>query len=309
MTDILAALAPVILVIIVGLVLKRSALLGEAAWVGIENLCYYVLFPALLVKTLATADVGGGDVLAFVAMVLFAIFAMSVLMWFARGTMTDTFGATPAAFASLFQGATRWHGFIALSIAGFLLGDEAIAYMAITMAVIIPPLNIINVMVLGHLVGGGNGVTDTLLKLARNPFVLACLVGSVLNLSGIGLPGVLFPVFDMVGSGALGVSMLVVGAGLQFRRIMADRRLVVLGTAIRLVGMPALMFIGAALFGIDGMPRTVAIIASAVPTAASGYVLSRQMGGDAPLMANLITVQVVASTTTLPLMIWIAQSL
>ena len=130
-----------------------------------------------------------------------------------------------------------------------------------------------------------------------------------MNLSGIGMPGVMYPVFDMLGSGALGVGMLVVGAGLQFRRIIADQRLILLGTMVRLLGMPALMFAGAALFGVGGMPRTVAVIAAAVPTAASGYVLARQMGGDAPLMANLITVQVVMSIVTFPLMISIAQSL
>lgn len=309
MIGVLSALAPVLLVILIGILLRRTTLLGDGAWAGIENLCYFVLFPALLIKTLATADVGSGDVMAFIGTVLFAIFAMSLLLWLAKGVLLEGFGATPAAFTSLFQGATRWHSFIALSIAGFLLGDEAIAYMAITMAAIIPPLNIINVMVLGHLVGGGNGLRDTLSKLASNPFILACLIGSVLNLSGIGLPGVLYPVFDMVGSGALGVSMLVVGAGLQFRRILADHRLVAIGTVVRLLGMPALMFAGAALFGVEGMPLTVAVIAAAVPTAASGYVLARQLGGDAPLMANLITVQVVVSVITLPVMIWIAQSL
>jgi hypothetical protein len=70
--------------------------------------------------------------------------------------------------------------------------------------------------------------------------------------------------------------------------------------------MPLLMFTGAWLFGIEGVPRTVAVIAAAVPTASTSYILARQMGGDAPLMANLITVQVVAAALTLPVMIWLA---
>jgi predicted permease len=71
--------------------------------------------------------------------------------------------------------------------------------------------------------------------------------------------------------------------------------------------MPLLMFTGGWLFGIQGLPLTVAVLAGAVPTASSSYVLARQMGGDAPLMANLITVQVIVSVVTLPLMIWLAQ--
>ncbi|MET0012983.1 MAG: AEC family transporter [Sedimenticola sp.] len=306
MLSIINALIPVILVILLGLLLKRSPVIGENQWRGIENLCYYVLFPALLIKTLATAQIGSTEVLSFAGMVLFAIFAMSGIMLAAYPLMKGQFGISPATFTSLLQGATRWHGFIALSIVGFLLGEEAIAYMAIIMATIIPPLNIINVAVLASLVGGGNGLGDVVKKLFRNPFIIACLVGALLNLTGIGLSGPLYQVFDMVGSGALGLGLLVVGAGLEFRKVLEHRFLVAFGTCVRLLGMPLLMFTGAWLFGIEGLPLTVAVIAAAVPTASTSYVLARQMGGDAPLMANLITVQVIVSVITLPLMIWLA---
>ncbi|MET0081643.1 MAG: AEC family transporter [Sedimenticola sp.] len=306
MLSIINALIPVILVILLGLLLKRLPVIGESQWRGIENLCYYVLFPALLIKTLATAQIGSTEVLSFSGMVLFAIFAMSGIMLAAYPLLKGQFGVGAASFCSLLQGATRWHGFIALSIVGFLLGDEGVAYMAITMAVIIPPLNIINVAVMASLVGSGNALGDVVKKLFRNPFIIACVVGALLNLTGIGLSGSLYQAFDMLGSGALGIGLLVVGAGLEFSKVVEHRFLVAFGTCIRLLGMPLLMFIGAWLFGIEGMPLTVAVIAAAVPTAASSYILARQMGGDAPLMANLITVQVVTSVITLPLMIWLA---
>jgi predicted permease len=306
MLSIIYALTPVILVILLGALLKRSAILQQEHWSGLENLCYFVLFPALLIKTLATARIGSFEILLFSGMVLFAIFAMTALMLLSRPLLKNYLAVNDAAFTSLFQGATRWHGFIALSIVGFLLGDEAIAYMAIVMAVIIPPLNIINVSVLARFAEGENNLGQVLEKIARNPFILACLVGAVLNLSGVGLPSPLYGAFDMVGAGALGVGLLVVGAGLQFSKVAEDRFTVGYGTAVRLLGMPLLMFTGAWLFGIEGMPRTVAVIAGAVPTAASSYVLARQMGGDATLMANLITVQVIVSVFTLPLMIWLA---
>jgi predicted permease len=60
---------------------------------------------------------------------------------------------------------------------------------------------------------------------------------------------------------------------------------------------------------LDGLPRTIAIIAGAVPTASTAYVMARQMGGDAQLMANIVTIQVMLSAITLPLFIYIAQIL
>ena len=130
--------------------------------------------------------------------------------------------------------------------------------------------------------------------------------GAGLNLTGIGLPVPFYDVFNILGGGALGLGLLTVGAGLQVGKIKAHRGLVLFGALLRLLGMPLLMFSGAWLFGIDGLPLVVAVLAGAVPTAASSYVLARQMGGDAPLMANLITVQVLLAIVTLPSMMWLA---
>lgn len=300
------ALIPVIVIILLGMLLRRSTLFTDESWLGFENLCYFVLFPALLVKTLATARIASTELLLFSAMVLFAIFGMSLLLLLFQPLMRRWLGIGGPAFTSLFQGATRWHGFIALSIVGLLYGDEGVAYMAIIMAVIIPPLNVINVSVLARFSDGDSGLGDVLHKLLRNPFIIACVAGAVLNLTGIGLPSQIFSLLDILGGGALGLGLLTVGAGLHFSLVLDHRLLVSFGAAIRLLGMPLLMFCGAWLFGVEGVPRTVAVIAAAVPTASTSYILARQMGGDAPLMANLITVQVIVASLTLPVMIWLA---
>jgi hypothetical protein len=300
------ALIPVIAIILLGMLLRRTPLFTDESWLGFENLCYFVLFPALLIKTLATAKIASTELLLFSAMVLFAIFGMSLLLLLFQPLMRRWLGIGGASFTSLFQGATRWHGFIALSIVGLLFGDEGVAYMAIIMAVIIPPLNVINVSVLARFTDGDSGLRDVLRKLLKNPFIIACGIGATLNLSGFGLPPQIFSLLDILGGGALGLGLLTVGAGLHFSLVLDHRLLVSFGAAIRLLGMPLLMFTGAWLFGIEGVPRTVAVIAAAVPTASTSYILARQMGGDAPLMANLITVQVVAAALTLPVMIWLA---
>jgi hypothetical protein len=130
----------------------------------------------------------------------------------------------------------------------------------------------------------------------------------LLNYTGVGLPSLLYHTADIIGSGALGIGLLTVGAGIHLSGIREHRGLVVFGALLRLLGMPALMFSGCLLFGVEGLPRTVAMLAASVPTAAASFVLARQMGGDAPLMANLITLQVIAATVTLPLIIWLTYS-
>jgi hypothetical protein len=160
-------------------------------------------------------------------------------------------------------------------------------------------------MVLAHYGDAEGNLSQVLGKLLKNPFIIACALGASLNISGLGLTPMLYQAADIIGSGALGMGLLTVGAGIHLSGIRAQRGLVVFGALLRLLGMPALMFSGCLLFGVDGLPRSVAMLAAAVPTAAASFVLARQMGGDAPLMANLITLQVIMAVVTLPLIIWL----
>ena len=306
---VISALLPVFTVIVLGYYLRHSSLLDESAWRGLENLCYFVLFPVLLVKTLAVADIGSAEIVRFSGALLFAIFTMTGLLLLLYPLLHRYFNISRAAFSSLVQGATRWHGFIALSIVGLLLGDVGVAYLAVTMAVIIPPLNIINIIVLAHYGEIENNLLQVLGKLVRNPFIIACALGAFLNITGLGLAPLLYNIADIIGSGALGLGLLAVGAGIHLSGIRDHRGLVVFGALLRLLGMPLLMLAGCLLFGVEGLPRTIAMLAGAVPTASSSFVLARQMGGDAPLMANLITLQVFAAVVTLPLVIWVSQTL
>ena len=306
---VISALLPVFTVIVLGYYLRHSSLLDESAWRGLENLCYFVLFPVLLVKTLAVADIGSAEIVRFSGALLFAIFTMTGLLLLLYPLLHRYFNVSRAAFSSLVQGATRWHGFIALSIVGLLLGDVGVAYLAVTMAVIIPPLNIINIIVLAHYGEIENNLLQVLGKLVKNPFIIACALGAFLNITGLGLAPLLYNIADIIGSGALGLGLLAVGAGIHLSGIRDHRGLVVFGALLRLLGMPLLMLAGCLLFGVEGLPRTIAMLAGAVPTASSSFVLARQMGGDAPLMANLITLQVIAAVVTLPLVIWVSQTL
>ncbi len=306
---VISALLPVFTVIVLGYYLRHSSLLDESAWRGLENLCYFVLFPVLLVKTLAVADIGSAEIVRFSGALLFAIFTMTGLLLLLYPLLHRYFNVSRAAFSSLVQGATRWHGFIALSIVGLLLGDVGVAYLAVTMAVIIPPLNVINIIVLANYGEIENNLLQVLGKLVRNPFIIACALGAFLNITGLGLAPLLYNIADIIGSGALGLGLLAVGAGIHLSGIRDHRGLVVFGALLRLLGMPVLMLAGCLLFGVEGLPRTIAMLAGAVPTASSSFVLARQMGGDAPLMANLITLQVFAAVVTLPLVIWVSQTL
>ena len=68
--------------------------------------------------------------------------------------------------------------------------------------------------------------------------------------------------------------------------------------------------IGLALwFGLSGANLVIVAACSAVPTSPSSYVLARQMGGDAPLLAQIITLQTIFAVITMPVVIALMRGL
>ena len=51
-------------------------------------------------------------------------------------------------FSSVFQGATRFHGFVAIAVIGPLYGDAGLTLAALALAIMVPLLNVISVIVL-----------------------------------------------------------------------------------------------------------------------------------------------------------------
>jgi predicted permease len=75
---------------------------------------------------------------------------------------------------------------------------------------------------------------------------------------------------------------------------------------LKLLAMPLIMAGTLMLMGVEGQAFAVAMLCAAVPTGSGAYVLARQMGGDAPMVANMLTLQVIAAALTIPLVLYLA---
>ncbi len=186
MESITGALGPLFLLILLGALLGNRRWPSSEFWVQMERVIYFVLFPAMLVGTLATADVSQVPVgrLALVLLGAMALFGMA--LWHFRGWLA----LEPAAFTSVFQGAVRFNTYVGVAGAAALHGSLGATTAAVAVALMVP---IVNVMCVASFVAAGTlgsaSVGKSALALIKNPLILGCLVGIALNLSGIGLPG------------------------------------------------------------------------------------------------------------------------
>jgi predicted permease len=302
MTFAIAALLPVFLTIILGTGLRALQMIRDDQWAAIDHVCYYVLFPAIIVKEIAGADFAGLPVARMAIALILGVIVMSAVLLALRRPLSALLSLDGRRYSSLFQGATRWHTFIALAIVPPLFGNGALALAAIAAAAMTPLLNVINVAVLGiYAAGRPPEPRSLLLAIVRNPFVLSCVTGILFQTLGIPLPKTLFLMLDIIGKGALGLALLAAGAGLRFHELRATSATLALAVALKLVAMPLFVYAFTQILSVSGTPQHVAVICAAVPTGSGAYVLAKKMGGDAPLIASILTLQVIVAALTLPL--------
>ena len=111
---------------------------------------------------------------------------------------------------------------------------------------------------------------------------------------------------DLIASASLGLGLVTVGAGLRVADALKPQPSVLLTVLLKLIVFPLVAVTLALAFGLSGEIVVMIALGAAVPTAMNGYVLAKQMGGDADLYAAAATVQTVAAFFTIPVVLYLA---
>ncbi len=301
------SLVPIFTLIALGFILRKSGLIKNDQWRGVELICFWLLFPALLITTLVNAELSFGELAPFAMSLFSMIVAMTIIVWLARIPLSNMWNVKGPAFTTIFQTSTRWHGFIAFAIVDDLFGAKGLAILAIAFIVIVPYINIVNIMVLATYAGKEKASFKKIaVTIIKNPLIIGITIGIVLKLSNFELPAPIFTTLELLGRGALGISLLALGAGISWMALKKSGKEVIFASVMRLMITPIFAVGFGLAFGVSGDMFIILIIASAVPTAVNGYILARTMGGDAELYAATSSAQVIISFFSLPLIIWIA---
>jgi len=304
MSAVFASLIPTFLIIATGWLCRATGFVTDQQWSGVERATYVIFFPALIIDTLSRADLTSVPVFGVGGALIGAILTMAALVLALRPILERSFGIDGPSFTSIFQGATRWNTFVGIAVAGTLFGQRGVALIAVAIAAMVPLLNLLAFYVFIRFAGRPRqSPWEILRSFVTNPFIWSCAVGLMLNLLLPPLPKPLAGYIEVIGRAALAAGLLIVGAGLDIRRLAKPGLPHVLTAGLKLVLMPVMAVALARFLGVDGNDLAVTIVAASVPTASAAYVLARQMGGNAPLMAEILTLQTLVALISMPTLI------
>lgn len=293
------ALVPVVLLIALGYALKRTMITAETFWSDAERLSYRVLLPALFLYSLATADTDDLPVRALAGVLIASTVAVAVLVIACKPMLR----LKDDAFTSVFQGSIRFNNYIGVTIAGGLFGTKGIAFAAVCNAAIVPTVNVLCVLVFARFGSARLSFSGVVRQLVTNPLILACAGGILLQALDLHLPPGIAPAIQALGAASMPLGLLCIGAALRFGAARSWTAPILASSSAKFALMPAATFLAAQLVGLGSHALIIAVLFQALPTASSSYIMARQLGGDAPLMAGITATQTLLGIAAVPLVV------
>ena len=296
MTTIFPIVSSILLVMLLGYGLSKKLLTDSLFWQGISKLSYWVLFPVLIVRTLAHATIDTGLLLP-----LFTIFTVALILILVYCVLVARLlGLDGASTAALTQGGMRHNGFIGLAVLVDIFGLPGQELGALIIAVLLPSTNILSVLSVSFLVRKNQPQqqflpTLILKELLRNPMLVGVAIGLLLNVLSISIPTILDQSMDLVSRAALPLLLLSVGASLKMSSLRGRWLPLMAALSAKFLVFPVLFLGGAWWFNLSPLVTVCVVVFGALPTAVSAYPFIQQMGGNAKLMADIITLQTLAS--------------
>jgi len=289
---------PNFVLIVIGLVLARRFDFGRDFWAGLEKLVYYVLFPALLFRSLALAKID----FAATAWPIAAALAFTLAGFGLSLVAGPLFRMDRKLLAAASQCGYRFNTYVGLAIAGSVYGTQGVALAAILLGVMIPLANVLAVAMLA-----AHGSRGFLYELATHPLVVSSVLGLAWNALGLALPSFADQTLNLLAITALPAGLLAVGAAMRIESGQGSAAAHAWWLAVKLVAVPAIAWGLARALGIEGMQARILLLCAALPTATNAYILAVRMTGDGRAVATQITIGTILAMATIPA--WLAAPL
>lgn len=295
----LNAVAPIILMIVLGYILKKLKLMTADFSKMANKLVFKLFLPAMLFlnvyKIETSKDLDFSYIIyVFVCVLVFFILAFPMVILCSkererRGVLMQ------AAFRSNYA-------LIGIPLAQSLFGDEGAAVATLLSALVIPLFNVLAVICLSVYGEGKPSFRKIVADILKNPLILSIAVGGViLIIRNIFVKnGIEFrlsniePVYKLMtylSNVATPLALLVLGAQFEFSTVGKVKREIISGVLVRNLIVPVLGLGTAVLFfreNFNGAHFAAFVAVFTSPLAVSSVAMAQEMKGDAKLAGQLV---------------------
>jgi malonate transporter and related proteins len=296
---------PVFAVILTGWIVGYTGYLSRALSGALIHFAYNIAMPALLIVTIAQEPAhslinwrflvafGGGSLLCFI--LVFGVMSIHG----SRSLATRTMYGIAASMTNT--------GFVALPVLAAIYGQRAVLPAAIAtvfVTVVMFPAAVI-LLELGQRDAHDSRTATivTVKHLVLNPMVMSTLIGMLLSILGLRMPGPVTAYFGILAGALTPCALFAIGLGLSIDGLRANIVQASLLSAVKLVIMPLIVYGLSMLLGLDPLYTIAAVICAAVPTAKTVYILAGEYHCKEMMVASTVSMTTLASIVSL--VVWL----
>lgn len=307
MLSTLAVVLPIFALILTGWLARRSGVLGPNSTSEVNRFVVYLALPALLFDIIAHthwAQVWQPAFTAVFGLSSFSVFAFTVALRLKRPRhLAD------AAIDGLNAGYAN-AGFIGIPLAAVALGKDALAPTLVATLMTVCLLFAVAIVLIeiglqqekrrAHL------VMKVLRALAKNPLLIAPILGMIVPLSGLTIPDPIETFLKLLGGAASPCALVALGLFLAEKRQPGaegqgrDFASIAVLVALKLVAQPLIAWV-LGVFVIKLPPQLLhtAVLLAALPTGTGPFMLAEFYGREAEITSDSILISTALSVITL----------
>lgn len=298
--SIINILAPVFILVGLGVLLKSSKLLSETFFEECAKFTYWVALPALLFYKISYArfdlDTTWKISLAMISssvIIALAAWGLSVLLGF-EDNIKRTFIQTSFHCNTAFVGLPV----IIYVFSSGVVGSEMLVDAAtVALAPMIPAISILSIIVMcsGNNTMQKNKILELLKNIYKNPLVIACLAGLFVYAFNIKFPVAITRGLDALVPVALPLALLSIGASLRLKIAKGVFAAALTAACFNVIMLPLTGLGICRVLDLSRGETLVALIFLACPTASSSYIYAQQLKGNAVFAGQVIVISTIIS--------------
>ena len=293
---------PMALIVLIGVLVRITNVSDRATMKRVDNLIFKVTMPLVSFYNLYKTDFSQLTNLGYI------IYASAVMvLLFAYGMWVVPKYVHPRPTASSYGQIMFRSNYLIFgtAVATSIYGAGNIGAMSLLGAVFVPLSNMQASILLEAGRNSSASPKKLLLAVAKNPTVIATVLGLAVNFSGIRIPDLLLGVIKDVSGLTTPLSFLSIGVSLNLVTTTGKKGHLASAVALRLLIIPAI-FIGIGiLLGFRGQELCSLMIAFAAPAAVSSYPMAVAMDADGDFSAQLVALTTIGCLPTFFLWTWL----
>ena len=296
---------PIFVVMALGFWLRRCQLINDNFIDISSKLTFNITLPALLFISVTKTQ---ADSSSNLKLILFGL-GVTLIVFLLLEYLSKILIQEKVNRGVVVQGGFRANmGIVGLAYCINAFGDQGLKASSLYMALLTIQFNILAVITLNRSLQKSASCASNLKHIAKNPIIIGVLLALPFAIFSIPLPGLALHTGEYLAQMTLPLALLCIGASLDLKALRLDKHNALLSSAAKLLLVPSLFLSMALACGFRGIELGVIVLMASSPTAAASYMMTKAMGGNAPLAANIIVLTTLGSLITSSLTLFVLRN-